>query len=393
MHKLLTVVLGSSLLLASCGSGTATNDGSLEGKKAELTRLKDQQDKLGKQITDLQAQIDKMDPASATAEKAKLISLINLKDTSFTHYIDLQGNVVAENYSNVSPQGNGGVVRAINVKVGDHVSKGQLLIKLDDAVQRQTIASDQTQLDYNKDLYQRRKNLWDQKIGTEVDLVNAKNAVDQAEAKLKIDQEQLDWTNVYSDLTGTVSNVNLKPGEFFSSQAQAQATFDNPGQLQVINTDALKVTVQVPEAYQERVKVGTPVRIALPGLGNKIITGYIHTSLPVISTANRSYTVEIHIPNKDNIRANQIAVVKLEDYKAASTISIPVNTLQSDETGKYVMVATQNKGRLSAHKKTVTIGQSYGDQVEITGGLQSGDQLITDGYQGLYEGQAITTQP
>lgn len=187
MHKLLTVVLGSSLLLASCGSGTATNDGSLEGKKAELTRLKDQQDKLGKQIIDLQAQIDKLDPASATAEKAKLISLISLKDTSFTHFIDLQGNVVAENYSNVSPQGNGGVVRAINVKVGDHVSKGQLLIKLDDAVQRQTIASDQTQLDYNKDLYQRRKNLWDQKIGTEVDLVNAKNAVDQAEAKLKID--------------------------------------------------------------------------------------------------------------------------------------------------------------------------------------------------------------
>ena len=390
MHKLLTVVIASFLLLASCDS---KNDGSLEAKKAEMTRLKDQQDKLTKQITDLQAQIDKMDPASATAEKTKLISLVSLKDTSFTHYIDLQGNVVAENYSNVSPQGNGGVVRAINIKVGDRVSKGQLLIKLDDAVQRQTIASDQTQLDYNKDLYQRRKNLWDQKIGTEVDLVNAKNAVDQAAAKLKIDQEQLDWTNVYSDLTGTVSNVNLKPGEFFSSQAQAQATFDNPGQLQVINTDALKVTVQVPEAYQERVKVGTPVRIALPGLGNKTITGYIHTSLPVISTANRSYTVEIHIPNKDNIRANQIAVVKLEDYKAASTISIPVNTLQSDETGKYVMVATQNKGRLSAHKKTVTIGQSYGDQVEITGGLQSGDQLITDGYQGLYEGQAITTQP
>jgi len=372
MHKLLTVIIASFLLLASCDS---KNDGSLEARKAEMTRLKDQQDKLSKQITDLQAQIDKMDPAS------------------FTHFIDLQGNVVAENYSNVSPQGNGGVVRAINIKVGDHVSKGQLLIKLDDAVQRQTIASDQTQLDYNKDLYQRRKNLWDQKIGTEVDLVNAKNAVDQAAAKLKIDQEQLDWTNVYSDLTGTVSNVNLKPGEFFSSQAQAQATFDNPGQLQVINTDALKVTVQVPEAYQERVKVGTPVRIALPGLGNKIITGYIHTSLPVISTANRSYTVEIHIPNKDNIRANQIAVVKLEDYKAASTISIPVNTLQSDEKGKYVMVATQDKGKLSAHKKTVTIGQSYGDQVEITGGLQSGDQLITDGYQGLYEGQAITTQP
>jgi membrane fusion protein, multidrug efflux system len=390
MHKVLTVVIASFLLLASCGS---KNDGSLEAKKAEMTRLKDQQDKLGKQITDLQAEIDRLDPASAAIAKAKLVSLTSLKDTSFAHYIDLQGNVVAENYSNISPQGTGGVIRAINVKVGDHVSKGQLLIKLDDALQRQTIASDQTQVEYSKDLYQRRKNLWDQKIGTEVDLVNAKNAVDQAEAKQKIDQEQLDWTNVYSDITGTVSNVNLKPGEFFSSQAQAQATFDNPGQLQVINTDALKVTVQVPEAYQERVRVGTPVRIVLPGLGNKVITGYIHTALPVISTANRSYTVEIHIPNKDNIRANQVAVVKLEDYTASKTVTIPVNTLLSDETGKYVMVATGEKGKLIAHKKTVTIGQSYGDMAEVTGGLQPGDQLITDGYQGLYEGQAITTQP
>jgi len=122
MHKLLTVIIASFLLLASCDS---KNDGSLEARKAEMTRLKDQQDKLSKQITDLQAQIDKMDPASATAAKTKLISLVSLKDTSFTHFIDLQGNVVAENYSNVSPQGNGGVVRAINIKVGDHVSKGQ----------------------------------------------------------------------------------------------------------------------------------------------------------------------------------------------------------------------------------------------------------------------------
>src|ERR1700761_6200101 len=117
MHKLLTLVLGSSLLLASCGSSTVKNDGSLEGKKAELTRLKDQQEKLGRQIADLQAQIDKMDPAAAVAEKSKLVSLVSLKDTSFTHFIDLQGNVVAENYSNISPQGTGGVVRAIYVKV------------------------------------------------------------------------------------------------------------------------------------------------------------------------------------------------------------------------------------------------------------------------------------
>lgn len=383
MHKLLTVVLGSSLLLASCGSGTVQKDDSLQGKKAQLASLKEQQDKLTQQIASLQSEIDKADPAGATAEKAKLVALTALAPTSFTHYIDLQGDVEAVNTSYISPRGTGGVVREVYIKQGDHVSQGQLLIKLDDAVQRQTVASDQTQIAYAKDLYQRRKNLWDEKIGTEVDLVNAKNQVDQAEAKLRIDQEQLDFTNVYADIPGTVNSLTLKVGESFAPGSQA---------LQIVNTDNLKVVVQVPEIYQERIKVGTPVKIAFPGLNGKTIVGTVHVAGKVISTANRAFQVEIHIPNSPDIRANQVAVVKLQDYTASNVLTIPINTVESDETGKYVMLGVTDKGKTVAHKKTITIGQTYADKVEVTGGLQPGDQLITDGYQGLYEGQLITTQ-
>ena len=153
MHKILTVVLGSSLLLASCGSGTVQKNDSLEGKKAQLASLKDQQDKLSKQITTLEAEIVKADPASAVAEKAKLVTLTPLAPTSFIHYIDLQGDVEAENSSYISPRGTGGVVREVYVKQGDHVTKGQLLLKLDDAIQRQQLSNAQTQLAYSKDLY------------------------------------------------------------------------------------------------------------------------------------------------------------------------------------------------------------------------------------------------
>src|SRR5579863_763525 len=195
MYKTLTVIISASLLLASCGSSTVHKDGpvGLQEKKTRLDSLKSEQGRLGKEISALQAEIDKLDTASATKEKAKLVALTTLAPTSFTHYIDLQGNVDAVNTSWISPRGTGGVVTQLYVKQGDHVNQGQLLLKLDDAIQRQTLASDQTQLDYAKDLYQRRKNLWDEKIGTEVDLVNAKNQVDQAQAKLKIDQQQLDF--------------------------------------------------------------------------------------------------------------------------------------------------------------------------------------------------------
>jgi RND family efflux transporter MFP subunit len=383
MHKVFTVVLGFSLLLASCGSSSIQKNDSLAGKKATLDSLKAQQEKLGKQISDLQDEIAKVDTSAASKEKAKLVALTPLAPTSFTHYIDLQGSVDAVNTSYISPRGQGGVVRQIFVKQGDHVKQGQLLLKLDDAVLRQQLMNAQVTLDHDKDLYQRRKNLWDEKIGQEVDLINAKNQVDQSEIQLKIAQEQLDFTNVYADIPGTVNTLSVKVGESFAPGSQG---------LQIVNTDNLKVVVEVPEIYQERIRVGTPVKIDLPGLNNKEITGIVHTLSSVISPANRTFDVEIYLSDK-SIRANQVAIVKLQDYTASNVLTIPINTLQTDEKGKYVMVALKNKkGNLAAHKKSITIGQTYSDKVQVLNGLETGDQLITDGFQGLYEGQAVTIQ-
>jgi membrane fusion protein, multidrug efflux system len=382
MHKILAIALGSSLLLAACGSSSVQTPDTLAGKKAKLDSLKAQQEKLGKQIADLQAQIDS---SGGTKEKAKLVALTTLTPGPFSHYIDLQGSVDALNYSNIAPKGSGGVVREVLVKQGDHVSKGQLLLKLDDAIQKQQLTNAQTQLAYAKDIYERRKNLWDQKIGTEVELIQAKNQVDQAEILVKMYQDQLDWTNVYTDIPGTVNTLNVRVGQAFTPATT--------GQLMVTNNDNLKVTVQVPDVYQERVRVGTPVHIVLPGLNNKEITGTVFTTSPQINANNRSFLVEIHLPHSDDIRANQVALVRLQDYTANNVIVIPVNTLQTDEKGKYVMVAAKEKDKTVAKKRTVTIGQTYGDKVEITGGLQSGDQLVTDGFQGLYDGQLVTTQP
>lgn len=384
MNKILTIITISLLsILASCGSSTKAPD-TLEGKKKQLTDLKDQQDKISKQIDSLEAQISRLDTASKAAKKAKLVALAPVSTSAFTHYIDLQGNVDAENMTWVSPRGQGGVVRSVLVKQGDNVRKGQLLLKLDDAVQRTSITNAQIQLDHAKDLYQRRKNLWDQKIGTEVDYINAKNAVDQAETQLKAAQDQLDFTNVYADIDGTVDNITVKLGETFGPGAQS---------LHLVNTSNLKVVLQVPELYQERVRVGTPVKIDFPGLNNKEVTGAIKTTGKTINSDSRSFSVEIKLPNDKDIRSNQVAVVRLQDYAVPKAVTIPVNTLQNDDKGKYVMVATKDKdGALMAHKKSITIGQSYADKVEITGGLDLGDQLITDGFQGLYEGQPITIQ-
>ena len=383
MHKILTVVIASSLFLAACGSGSVQKDDSLDGKKKQLAALKDEQEKLSKQISTLEDDIAKVDTAAGSKEKAKLVALTAMAPTSFTHFIDLQGNVEAENISYLAPRGQGGVVRQLFVRQGDHVNKGQLLLKLDDAVQKQQLLTAQTQLAYAKDLYQRRKNLWDEKIGSEVDLINAKNQVDQAGNQIKAAQDQLDVTSVYADVSGTVNILTIKVGEFFSASSQS---------IQIVNTDNLKVTVQVPELYQQRIRVGTPVKLTFPGVNNKVVTGVVRIMSPVINPGSRAFQVEIHLPHDPDIRANQVAVVKLQDYTAKDVLTIPINTLQTDQNGKYVMVAAKEKDKLVARKRTITIGQTYSDKVEVTTGLQTGDQLITDGFQGLYEGQPITIQ-
>ncbi|HEY4205545.1 MAG TPA: efflux RND transporter periplasmic adaptor subunit [Puia sp.] len=381
MQKILIAAVAATLFTA-CSSKKYPD--TLEGKKQELAALKNGQDDMAKRIDSLEAQISRMDTTSKVARKAKLVALTPIATSSFTHYIDLQGSVEAENMTWVSPRGPGGVVRSVLVKQGDYVHKGQLLLKLDDAIQRTTVTNAQIALDHAKDLYQRRKNLWDEKIGTEVDLINAKNAVDQAETQLKTTQDQLDFTNVYADIDGTVDNITIKVGESFGPGAQS---------LHLVNTSNLKVVLQVPEVYQERVRVGTPVKIDFPGLNNKEVTGSVRTTGKTINPESRAFAVEIRLPNDRDIRSNQVAVVRLQDYSSSKALAIPVNTLQNDEKGKYVMVAVKDKnGALMAHKKPITIGQSYADKVEVSSGLDTGDQLITDGFQGLYEGQPITIQ-
>jgi membrane fusion protein (multidrug efflux system) len=373
------------LILSACSSKTDTSKGSadLAAKKAKLEQLKKQQDDLNKQITALQAEIIKLDP-SANPEKAKLVSVQQLSTANFQHYIDLQGKVDAENIAYVAPRGQGGQVKALYVKQGDYVKKGQLLLKLDDALLTSQLRDAETQLSFAKDLYQRRSNLWKENIGTEVELTTAKNTVDQAQARINDIKTQLSYANVYADMNGVADEVTIHVGETFSGNPQAG------GYIRLVNTGDLKVTAQVPDNYLDKVKTGSVVKIVLPD-NNDSLMSKISVTGKVIDPNNRTFQIEAKLPPKASFKPNQLAYVRIMDYTASNTFTIPVNTLQTDEQGKYVLVAVQEKGKMYARKKRVEVGQLYNDRLEIKSGLSAGDMLITDGFQNLYDGQLITT--
>jgi membrane fusion protein, multidrug efflux system len=388
-----TLMIAAVFLLAACSNSSKESSDSLAGKKAELEKLKTQ-------IKNLEADIAKLDTASANAEKAKLVTLATLAPESFTHYIDLQGKIESENISYIAPRnGTGGVVKALYVKKGDNVKKGQRLLRLDDAIARQSLITAQqgletikTQLAFAENLYQKQKNLWDQNIGTEVQLITAKNNVQNienqlksAQEQLKITKEQLQFTNVVSDVDGVAETVNIRVGEVF-----AGATANGP-QIVIVNNSHLKATAAIPENYLGKINKGSRVKITLPDI-NKTIDAVVSITGKSIDANSRSFFMEAKIPADKDIRPNQIALVKIQDYTASNIIIVPVNTLQNDDKGKFVMIAVKENGKTVARKRSVIAGDFYDDKLEIKSGLQAGDMIVSDGFQGLYDGQLITTE-
>lgn len=386
-----------TILLIACGDSSKEGKGSLNDKKVELTKLKADQSKLGDQIKKLEEEIGKLD--STTVAQAKLVAVTTLATQNFAHYIDLRGEVSAEDISYIAPRGMGGQVKALYIKQGDVVRRGQVVLKLDDAIASQQVASarQQTegvkvQLELAKDLYKRQKNLWEQGIGTEVQLLNAKNAVDGLENQLKLAnegiklaQEQLNQSTVISDVSGVADIVNIKVGEMFQG-----ATAAGP-QIRIVNNSRLKAVVQVPENYIASIKKGTPVVIEVTDV-NKTFNSTISFVGQTINSSSRAITAEAKIPSDPSLKPNQLATIKIRDYAANNALVIPMTTIQNDEKGKYVFVMVSEKGKQIAKKKMITVGEIYGEQIEVKSGLNAGEVLITQGYQGVYDGQTVTTQ-
>ncbi|HEX6914589.1 MAG TPA: efflux RND transporter periplasmic adaptor subunit [Chitinophagaceae bacterium] len=393
-----TFFIAAIAAFAGCGKSDKKINATITEKKTELGKKKNEQTKLAEEIRQLEEELARIDTGAAKISNAKLVSVMPLATGRFEHFIELQGKIEADNISYVTPKYGGGQVRAVYVSQGQQVRRGQLLLKLDDAIVRQQLVAArsglntlQTQLNTARDIYNRQSNLWKQGIGTEVQLIQARTNVATLESQLttarenvKTIERQLDGTNVRADVSGVADVVNVRVGEFF------QGFLGNAPQIVIVNSSSLKAVAMVPETYASRVKIGSPVQVVLPDLGNQSYNSKISISGRQISLDTRSFEVEAKIPYNASIRPNQIAKLRIQDYAVANTMIIPVNTVQTDEKGKYVFVAVQEGDRTVARKKPIGVGELNGEMIEVRVGLKPGDRLITEGYQNLYEGQVIS---
>jgi RND family efflux transporter MFP subunit len=385
MQKNIYVLLMVALIAASCGNAKKDQNAALNDKRAQLEKLKNEQKSVNGDIAKLEAEIAILDTSAAKAEKAKLVQVTPLQTGDFSHFIELQGKVDAKNISYVAPpNGQGGIVKALYINQGQFVRKGQVLARLDDQLIRQQIEPLRVQLNAAEDTYRRTKNLWDQGIGTYQQVLTAQTQVESLRKNIGIIQKQAALMTVTAPSSGVVDQLNVRVGEAFMG-----ATAMGP-QISIVNTNDLKIVTQVPENYLDKVNVGSQLEVHLPET-NRTVNTKVSVVSKIIDPASRTFYIEAKIPADAKLKPNQIAVVKIKDYAAKEVITIPVNTLQNDEKGKYVIVAAKENGIMIARKRQVIVGQLHNDQLEVKSGLQSGDVLVTEGFQGLYEGQLLTT--
>jgi hypothetical protein len=369
MKKVLSLLITVSLFAMSCG-------GKKGDKNAELAELKKQQSEISQKIKEIEKELGAQNKVS----KQILVSVDTIVEKTFIHYLSIQGSVDAtENV--IANAKMPGTVSKIFVKEGAVVKAGQVIASTDASAMLSGLEEAKTGLAFATNIYEKQKKLWDQKIGTEFQYLQAKNSKEQAEKRIATLNEQIEMSQIVSPINGVVDEVMLKIGQ--------PASPGMPGNgIRIVNLGSLKVKADVAETYSKHIKAGNEVIVELPDAEKTLKTTISYVSKS-INNLTRTFNVEVVLPSSDDYQANMMAILKIADYKAEKTLSVPVNLVQNSDEGEYIFIASKEGNKTIAKKKTIKTGKLSGNDIEVLSGIQNNDLVISVGFQGLNDGDEI----
>lgn len=385
MRTILTIILGS-LILISCGDSTSTksvektlNSNNIKTIIKKRDELLAKQEALSANIQKLNNKIEALD----TTKKIPLITSIVAKEELYKHFLELQGNVTTKNLVVIYPEYSGTLTQVF-VKEGQKVSKGQLLAKIDDGGLRQQLVQIQIQADLAKTTFDRQQRLWNQKIGSEIQYLQAKTNFEAQQKVVEQLKKQVAKTEVRAPFSGVIDDVITEQG-----------TVVAPGQsplFRIVNLNNMYIETEIPEKYVSTITKNKDVQVTFPILGTTVNTKIRQTS-NYINPANRTFKAEIGIPNKNHtIKPNLTAKLKINDYINKNAILIPLSIISEDANGKQYVYAVTNKNAKNegiAKRVYIETGYTQGDVIEITNGLKPGMEIIDEGARNIREGQSV----
>ncbi|UII29425.1 efflux RND transporter periplasmic adaptor subunit [Fulvivirga maritima] len=363
-----------TLLFAAC-----SKEG-LEAKKEQLQSYKDEVRELNTKIKELETEIAALDSTYGVEEgKAILVNTKVVKATDFKHKIEVRGSVESRRNVMLTSE-TAGTIESVKVREGQKVSAGQTLIVLDADILRNNIAELKTSLELAKVVYERQANLWEKKIGTEIQYLEAKNNKEAIERRLATAHSQLDQAVVKAPFAGVIDELPAREGEM------AQPGVDL---VRVVSPEMMYIDADVSERYISDFKVGDEVDLYFP-VQDKHITSKISAVSEVIKSDNRTFSIEVKLPKLDfPVKPNQVVVLELTDYEAESALVVPTEIILSDGDDNFLYTAEDENNKTVAKKTKVKVGESYDGVTEVKEGLKQNDIVVIEGYRSLSDGVAV----
>jgi membrane fusion protein (multidrug efflux system) len=369
--KLSIISLTVLLLAYSCSTD----------KKVQLAKLKEQATVLNEKIAAMQNEINLMQKDSLNSEKFKFVGVSDVNTSVFDHYIRVQGKLDGDQNAAVFADVPGTISQKYS-DVGQTVVKGQVLAQIDDQQYRSQLEGLETQYKFASDLFNKQKNLWDQKIGSEVQYMQAKTTKESLDLQIASLRQQIDKFKIKSPIDGTIEECNIKVGGVVTPDPRLAA-------YRVVAFKNLKISAEVSEAYASRVQKDDKLMVSFPDIKKQFETKIDFVS-KYINPTNRTFIIETKIENGIiDLKANMIAIIQINDYHAENAIQVPMNVIQTDQEGSYVYVIRTKSKYFTAVKQPVVVGNSYNGAVEILQGLSVGNKVISIGYQELVDGEYV----
>lgn len=374
----------SIIFIVSCGS---KNSKSIEEILAstDYTLIQKKKGEIKTQINDLKVELNKLDNVLQKMDTDKnlfLVSAIKLKPRNFSHYLNFQGSLDTDKNVVIYPE-LPGLLKNIYVKQGDKVKKGQLIAKISDNGLTDQLEQLKLQRDLAKTTFERQQKLWNQKIGSEIQYLQAKTNFKSLEKKISQMKDQEGKTRILAPFDGTIDDIIADVG---SNLAPGLTPI-----LRIINIEKMKVIAEIPEIHIPYIKKNKNVKIYVPILDKQIL-GNISSVGNFINPNNRSFSIEIKLFNESNeLKPNMTVSLEINDYQNENAILIPSKDILEDEEGNFYVykLVSDSNDSYKSNKIMILKGKSYNNMTEIKTGLKEDDLIINDGLRQVEDGQIV----
>ncbi len=383
--KKIYLFLGLAFLATACTENTQRTEKSALAPK-NLDALQVQKNELTQQLNTLQIELDKVNAAidaRSVSEKRTLVSAITVEESNFEHTVEIQANIQTRQNLTLYPEFAGKLIR-IYTQEGEEVKKGTVLAPVDDSGLKEQLDQIELQLKLAETTFERTARLWDQKIGSEMQYLEAKTRYEAQKKQYNQMKKQLAKTKIIAPFSGIIDRV-------FANQGANVAPGVTPI-LRIVNLKHMYVEADVPERYLPALQEGSKAAVEIPVLGQTLQT-QIHQIGNYIQPSNRTFRIEAPLENPEGIiKPNLNARIRIIDYSNPKALMIPRRIIRENAEGAYFVFALVNpedeKGYTAA-QRFVKLGKSKGDLIEITAGIAVNDLLIDEGVSQIESDQKV----